>query len=51
MLDFSVPFGHRPLSLDRASNEHILENASLNQRCAIGILDAVKGFEGDISGR
>ena len=50
---FSVPFGHRPLFLDRASEEHILENAVLNQQnnVAIEVLDAFNKFRSGILGR
>ena len=49
----SVPFGHIPLFLDRASDEHILENAVLNQRnnVAIEVLDAFNRFRRGILGR
>lgn len=32
---FSTPFGHRALLSHRASEEHILGNTTLNQRCSI----------------
>ena len=49
----SVPFGHIPLFLDRASDEHILENAVLNQQnnVAIEFLDAFNRFRRGILGR
>ena len=50
---FSIPFSHRHLLLDRASDEHVLENAVLNQRnnVTIGVLDAFNGFRRGILGR